>query len=130
MTIISNWFVVLSLLTGLFGQQGEELRRTVITSVSTDLPKEGNWWQVPKGVKQMTIKVEAKNAETVLFWVIPTGTQMWKERELIGYDKDGSDGCSITWKFGDRKFHDHIHVQALGDETISNEIINVTSDYP
>ncbi|MCM3624330.1 hypothetical protein M4D70_19060 [Brevibacillus borstelensis] len=130
MTLLSGCLVALSFLTGFSGQQGEELRQTVITSVSTDMPKEGNWWRVSRGVNQMTIHVEALNAETVLFWVIPTGTQTWGERELIGYDKDGRDGWSLTWKFGDRKFHDHIHVQAIGDETVSNEIINVTSDYP
>lgn len=78
----------------------------------------------------MTINVNAKNTETVLFWVIPTGTQTWGERELIGYDKDGRDGWSLTWEFGNRKFHDHIQVQALGDDTISNAIINVASEYP
>ncbi|MEK4339110.1 hypothetical protein [Brevibacillus sp. FSL L8-0710] len=130
MTLLSGCLVVLSLLSGFFDQQAEESRRTVITSISTDLPKEGNWWRVPKGVKQLTIQVEAKNAETVLFWIIPTGTQTWGERELIGYDKNGSDGWSLTWRFGDRKFHDHIQVQAIGDETVANEIINVTSEYP
>lgn len=130
MTLLSSCLVLLSLLSGFFDQQAEESRRAVITSVSTDLPKEGNWWRVPKGVKHLTIQVEAKNAETVLFWIIPTGTQTWGERELIGYDKNGRDGWSLTWKFGDRNFHDHIQVQAIGDETVANEIINVTSEYP
>jgi hypothetical protein len=48
-----------------------------ILHVSTDLPKIGNWWRVPKGVDEMTIFVKANNTETVLFWLIPTGTQTW-----------------------------------------------------
>lgn len=45
----------------------------------------------------MTIHAEAQNTETVLFWLVPTGTATWSERELIGYDKDGNDGWSVTW---------------------------------
>ncbi|MHA2855064.1 hypothetical protein ACXZ7E_13800 [Paenibacillus lautus] len=75
----------------------------------------------------MTIHVEAENIESVLFWVAPTGTETWEERELIGYDIDGSDGWSLSWEFGNRQFHDHIAVQALGMDgrTQANESINV-----
>ncbi|MNN46327.1 hypothetical protein D3C81_1607060 [compost metagenome] len=52
------------------------------------------------------------------------------ERELIGYDKDGSDGWSVTWNFGNRSFHDRIVVQALGSDgaTQDKEIISITSE--
>ncbi|WP_409174390.1 hypothetical protein [Brevibacillus fortis] len=106
------------------------LQRAEILRVSTDLPKIGNWWRAPKGVHKMTIHVEAKNTETMLFWLIPTGTQTWGQRELIGYDIDGRDGWSLTWKFDNRVLHDHIHVQAIGEETVSNSSINVTTDFP
>lgn len=103
--------------------------RTEILNVTTDLPKMGNWWIARKGVEKMTITVTAKNTETVLFWLIPTGTQTWGQRELIGYDIDGNNGWSLTWTFHDHIFHDHIHVQAIGNETLSNDVINVSS-YP
>jgi len=98
-----------------------------ILKVSTDLSYENNWWVVPQDIDTLTINVEADNVDTVLFWIAPTGTETGKERELIGYDIDGSDGWSLTWKFGDRHFHDHIGVQALGTDwlTQANEIINV-----
>lgn len=98
-----------------------------IIKVATDLSYEINWWVVPQDIDTMTIYVEAENVETVLFWIAPTGTETWKERELIGYDIDGSDGWSLTWKFGDRQFHDHIAVQALGmyGLTQANKTINV-----
>lgn len=76
----------------------------------------------------MTIYVEAKNTETVLFWLISTGTQTWKARGLIGYDKDGRDGWSFTWNFGDRMFHDHIHVQAIGEDSVSSDTFNVSRE--
>lgn len=98
-----------------------------ILKVSTDLPYDSNWWVVSRDTRTMTIHVEAENIESVLFWVAPTGTETWKERELIGYDIDGSDGWSLSWEFGNRKFHDHITVQALGMDgrTQANESINV-----
>jgi hypothetical protein len=101
-----------------------------ILKVSTDLPKNAGWWIVHKDVNTMTIQVEAQNVETVLFWVTPTGTDTWGERELIGYDKDGSDGWSLTWDFGNRTFHDRISVQALGSDGITQdqEDISVTSE--
>ncbi|MNO67287.1 hypothetical protein D3C76_580920 [compost metagenome] len=94
------------------------------------MPKNAGWWIVHKDVNTMTINVEAKNVETVLFWITPTGTETWGERELIGYDKDGSDGWSVTWNFGNRSFHDRIVVQALGSDgaTQDKEIISITSE--
>lgn len=52
------------------------------------------------------------------------------ERELIGYDKDGSDGWSLTWNFGSRTFHDRIAIQTLGSDgtTQDNETIKVISE--
>ncbi|OPA81044.1 hypothetical protein BVG16_01490 [Paenibacillus selenitireducens] len=100
-----------------------------ILEVYTDLTKESGWWIVPKGVSKMTIHVRAKNTDTVLFWLVPSGTETWSERKLIGYDKNGSDDWSLKWEFGNRTLHDHIYVQALGSDglTMDNKTINVTS---
>jgi hypothetical protein len=57
----------------------------VIKSTYTNIPETDNWVIVPKGTKEITISVKAENTETVLFWLIPTGTQTWWERRLIGY---------------------------------------------
>lgn len=46
-----------------------------ILSISTDYPSEGNWIQIPKGKREITFDVKAKNTETVLYWLIPTGTK-------------------------------------------------------
>lgn len=112
--------------------QNNEDTSTQLLRVYTDLPKESGWWVVPRGVSKMTIYAEARNTETVLFWLVPTGTQTWSERELIGFDKNGNDGWSIKWEFGNQKLHDHIQVQALGSDksTQSNEIINIRTQEP
>ncbi|MGG0669732.1 hypothetical protein ABE073_14555 [Lederbergia citrisecunda] len=100
-----------------------------ILEVCTELEKENGWFIVPKGVHSMTISAEVENVETVLFWITPTGTATWGERTLIGIDIDGRDGWSFEWEFGERIFHDHITVQALGSDsaTQAQETFNVHS---
>ncbi|WAA08975.1 hypothetical protein [Fervidibacillus albus] len=100
-----------------------------IKKVDTDLEEKDGWYIVPNGVNTMTISVEVENVDTILFWIAETGTGTWDERQLIGYDIDGSDGWSITWEFGDRIFHDHIAIQALGSDGSTQviETINVHS---
>ncbi|WEK55768.1 MAG: hypothetical protein P0Y55_06910 [Candidatus Cohnella colombiensis] len=101
--------------------------RAQVSKVYTDLPEESGWTVVSEAVSSMTIYVEANYTDTVLYWLVPTGTQTWGERTLIGYDRDGSDGWSIQWDFGDRALHDHIYVQALGSDGVSqaSRTINV-----
>ena len=111
-------------------EEVEEIDNSVkISNVQTDLVVENGWSIVPSGVSEMTITVEADNVDLVLFWIAPTGTGTGLERALIGYDLDGSDGWSINWKFGDRTFHDHLTVQALGLDgaTQASETFNVHS---
>ncbi|MEK4521871.1 hypothetical protein NSQ95_10155 [Psychrobacillus sp. FSL W7-1457] len=100
-----------------------------IQKVNTDLEVEHGWHIVPEGIKKITISMEAENVETILFWIAPTGTETWGERTLIGYDIDGNDGWSIEWEFGDRIFHDHITIQALGSDytTQASETLNIHS---
>ncbi len=104
-------------------------QKAQILAVTTDLEEENGWHIVPNTVRKMTISVEAENVETILFWIAETGTGTWAERTLIGYDIDGNDGWSIEWDFGDRIFHDHIAIQALGSDGVTQaiETINVHS---
>lgn len=98
-----------------------------IISVKTDYPKEGIWVHIPKGTKKITFHVNAENTETVLFWLVPTGTQTWNQRELIGYDKkedEKDDQFSITWTIDRPSLLDHLQIQALG-EGIANDMINL-----
>ena len=48
----------------------------------------------------------------------------------ITADLDGSDGWSIDWQFGERTFHDHITVQALGSDYSmqTSETLNIHSN--
>ncbi|MEO4052617.1 hypothetical protein [Solibacillus sp. CAU 1738] len=75
--------------------------------------------------------MEAENTDTVLFWLIPTGTQTWTERKLIGYDiqeNQNDHHFSLTWHINMPYLHDHLHIQAIGDGIVANDTINLSMD--
>lgn len=99
-----------------------------IKSINTDYPKEGIWVQIPRGTKKITVHVEAENTETILFWLMPTGTQTWTERTLIGYDTRKSqtdNNFSLTWTINKPTLYDHLVIQAIGDEKVEQDLINL-----
>ena len=109
--------------------QSDREHSAQILKVETDLEEENGWLIVPKGTSTMTISVEAENVETLLLWIVETGTGTWGERTLIGTDIDGSNGWALKWEFGERIFHDYIVIQALGSDgvTQAKESVNVHS---
>jgi hypothetical protein len=130
--IILKLFLAFNILTTfkpVISQEGLSQSRPEIISIDTDYLKDSIWVHIPKGTEKITFHVKAENTETVLFWLIPTGTQTWTERELIGYDikeKHTGNSFSLTWQIDKPFLHDHLHIQALGDGIISNEIINLS----
>ncbi|WP_419880531.1 hypothetical protein ACN6MY_12735 [Peribacillus sp. B-H-3] len=127
--MILKSFVVLSFLTSFHSVENQKVvpAPPKIISFDTDYPKNGIWVQIPKGAKKIKFNVRAENTETVLFWIMPTGTQTWKERKLIGYDikeDDKDNQFSITWTIERPSLLDHVHIQALG-EGIANDTINL-----
>ncbi|GGA28359.1 hypothetical protein [Psychrobacillus lasiicapitis] len=94
----------------------------------TNIPITENWIRVPEETKEITIYVEAQSTETVLYWLIPTGTGQWGERKLIGYDikDDGDNKFSLVWQI-ERPLLDHLEVQALGENALTNELLNIIS---
>ena len=102
--------------------------KTEIKNIYTDYPKDGTWVQIPKGTKKITFHVEAVNTETILFWLIPTGTQTWTERKLIGYDireNETDNNFSLTWNIDKPYLLDHLYIQAIGEEMVEQDIINL-----
>jgi hypothetical protein len=102
----------------------------IITNVKTNFPKKEGWIIVPTDSTELNVTVEATNAETLLFWAVPTGTETWGERELIGYDTNEDDGWKITWDIAGKSVHHHMIVQALGSDgkTITDETLNITNE--
>lgn len=102
----------------------------MIASIKTNFPEKEGWVVVPANSSEITVTVETTNTETLLFWSVPTGTETWGERELIGYDTSGSDGWNITWNIAGKSLHNRLVVQALGSDgkTITDETINITNE--
>jgi hypothetical protein len=130
--ILIKSVLALSLMMNVFSLSSKEYipPSPKIEKFYTSIPEKDNWVMVPEGTKEITFYVEADNTETVLFWLIPTGTQQWMNRELIGYDinDDGDKKFSLTWEI-DRHLHNHLHIQVIGDNKIENANINIGS-YP
>ncbi|WDQ35132.1 hypothetical protein PTQ21_13225 [Paenibacillus marchantiae] len=102
----------------------------MIANVETNFPEKEGWIIIPTDSTELNVTVEATNAETLLFWTVPTGTETWGERELIGYDTNGNDGWKITWNIAGKSLHHHVIVQALGSDgkTITDETLNITNE--
>jgi hypothetical protein len=45
-----------------------------IEKLYTSIPEKDGWISVPEGTKEITFYVEAHNTDTVLFWLMSTGT--------------------------------------------------------
>lgn len=102
--------------------------RPEIISIKTDYPSDGNWIRLPQETKEITFNVEAKNTETMFFWLIPTGTATWRERRLIGYaisSNRNDNDFVFTWNIDKPYLYHHVHIQALGESELSNEVINI-----
>lgn len=128
--MVMKLLISLNLLTMIYPVVHEETpAKPRIISINTGFPKEGIWVQLPKGTEELSFNIEAENTETVLFWLIPTGTQTWKERKLIGYDiRENIDdnNFTLTWHINKPTLHDHLHIQAIGEGLVTNEIINLS----
>ena len=130
--MILKLFLALNILTAFQPSISQESPITSskpeIKSIYTDYPKDGIWVSIPKGTKKITFHVEAENTETVLFWLIPTGTQTWTERKLIGYDiqeNQNDNNFSLTWNIDKPDLLDHLQIQAIGEEIVANDLINL-----
>lgn len=102
----------------------------IIANVKTNFPQKNGWYVIPKNSNELDVSLEATNVETILFWVVPTGTDAWGERELIGYDINEEDGWNLVWNISERSLHHRIAIQALGSngKTIANETILITNE--
>jgi hypothetical protein len=123
-------FLALNLLTTYQCVGNQTVNTPKIINVDTGYPTDDNWVHIPRGTKKITFKVKAHNTESVLYWLMPTGTQTWYLRKLIGYDirkNDKENEFSFTWNIDRSSLLDHLHIQALG-EGIDSEIVNLYMD--
>jgi hypothetical protein len=87
-----------------------------ILSVTTIpvLPRQGGFLRLPAGAGTLTFGVRAINTTEMRFYVTPTGTEMFKENQLIGQDTNGRDGWTLAWRYQDQPLLAHLTVKAIG----------------
>lgn len=103
-------------------------KRPQIIKVKTIPSARGGWVVLPNKPGQLIIKVKTINAKRLKFWIVPTGSETWKYRKLLGELSNGKNVWSFTWNYGNELIHDHIVIQAIGDQGLEEStIINVTN---
>ena len=62
----------------------------------------------------VTIHAQVRDATRVRFFLVPTGTDTWSNRNSIGVDRSGADGWSVRYPYADEPLWSHLVVVASG----------------
>jgi hypothetical protein len=65
-------------------------------------------------VGTVTFHAKVSDATRVQFFLVPTGTDTWGNRKSIGVDRNGEDGWSANYTYGDEPLWSHVLVVARG----------------
>ena len=65
-------------------------------------------------VGTVTFHAQVSDATRVRFFLVPTGTDTWENRESIGLDRSGDDGWSVRYTYADEPLWSHVLVMADG----------------
>jgi hypothetical protein len=88
--------------------------RVLSVTTTPTLPRAGGFLVLPAGAGTLTVRVRAVNTRKVRFYLTPTGTGMFDQRQLIGQDTNGRDGWSLAWRYPDEALLAHLSVAAVG----------------
>ena len=88
-------------------------------------PREGGFWQLPPGPGQAYLITDAQYATRVEFLLTPTGTGTAAQAISIGVDRDGSNGYTAVWSYGDQPLLAHLVVRATGPGGTTDKIVGV-----
>jgi hypothetical protein len=75
---------------------------------------EGGWLELPRGAGKVVLSVKATNAQRVRFVLTPTGTETGPYAQLLGEDRDPSDGFTLVWRYPAEGLSGHLGIQAIG----------------
>jgi hypothetical protein len=74
----------------------------------------GFWLELPQGEGKVVFSVKASNAQRVRFVLTPTGTGTGPYGELLGEDRDPSDGFTLVWRYPAEGLSAHLGIEAIG----------------
>lgn len=91
----------------------------VIDIETSPVPMVNQWVTLRQhSTGELLIKVEALNSKEVRFWSVPVKNKSWQDswehRKLISIDRDGSDGWSSIFFYGQENLLLLIVVEAIG----------------
>jgi hypothetical protein len=72
------------------------------------------WLELPPGAGKVVLSVKATNAQRVRFTLTPTGTETGPYGQLLGEDRDPSDGFHLVWRYPAEGLSAHLGIQATG----------------
>jgi hypothetical protein len=62
----------------------------------------------------VVFSVKASHAQRVRFVLTPTGTETGPHAQLLGEDRDPSDGFTLVWRYPTQGLSAHLGIQAIG----------------
>jgi hypothetical protein len=85
----------------------------------------GFWLELPQGEGKVVFSVKASNAQRVRFVLTPTGTDMGPYGELLGEDRDPSDGFTLVWRYPSQGLSAHLGIQAIGPGGTTDKMFGI-----
>jgi hypothetical protein len=104
--------------------------RILSVTTSPTLPRAGGFLVLPAGAGTLTVRVRAVNTQRVRFYLTPTGTGMFDQRQLIGQDTNGRDGWTLAWRYQDEPMLAHLSVTAVGANGTSSPWVTLGLHHP
>jgi hypothetical protein len=74
----------------------------------------GFWLELPPGAGKVVFSVKATHAQRVRFTLTPTGTETGPYAQLLGEDRDPSDGFTLVWRYPAEGLSAHLGIEAIG----------------
>ena len=91
---------------------------------------EGGWLELPRGAGKVVLSVKATNAQRVRFTLTPTGTEVADYAEVLGEDRDPSDGFHLVWRYPNQPIMGHLGIQAIGPGGTTGETLYIVHAEP
>jgi hypothetical protein len=91
---------------------------------------EGGWLELPQGAGKVVLSVKATHTQGMRFVLTPTGTETGPYSELLGEDRDPSDGFRLVWRYPSQGLSAHLGIEAIGPGGATTETLDIVHPEP
>jgi hypothetical protein len=88
------------------------------------------WLELPPGAGKVVLSVKATHAQQVRFTLTPTGTETGPYGQLLGEDRNPSDGFHLVWRYPSQGLAAHLGIQATGPGGTTTETLEIVHPEP